>query len=90
MRRCGNTRASSGLPQTYLQFVSPTTSEIACACSRRGILLVGGKSDHYKIVGPIYVKIRTVVNRYGSNMMGTEGCRDWEEWDLTEVDTNLC
>ncbi|POS71226.1 hypothetical protein DHEL01_v210379 [Diaporthe helianthi] len=46
--------------------------------------------DAYKIIGPVYSESKTVKYPDRSNMMGEEGCRDWEEWDLTPRDINLC
>lgn len=51
---------------------------------------VDGKPRYYQIVGPVYVESKTVVYPHGSNMMGEEGRRDWEEWGLTEEEINLC
>lgn len=48
------------------------------------------RPGHYQVVGPIYVESRFVVNPTCSNMMGKAGCRDWEDWDLTEQDIKLC
>jgi len=49
-----------------------------------------GKPGNYKVVGPVHVESKTVLNPHGPNMMGTDGCRDWEEWGLPEKDVNLC
>lgn len=51
---------------------------------------IEGMSGRYKIVGPIYVESKIVLDPYGSNMMGRDGRRDWEEWKLTAEDINLC
>lgn len=49
------------------------------------------RPGHYTIVGPIYVESKMVLDPHGSNQMGKGGRRrDWEEWNLTEEDINLC
>ncbi|KAG8162745.1 hypothetical protein KVR01_007223 [Diaporthe batatas] len=84
------------LSRGYYGLAPPITQEgdrfaLIYGCGTLSILRpVGGKPGYYKVVGPVYVESKTVIWPNESNMMGEEGCRDWEEWDLTEEEINLC
>lgn len=84
------------LSQGYYGVAPPVTQKgdlfaLIYGCETLSILRpIEGRPGHYQIVGPVNVESKTVSDPYGSNMMGKKGCRDWEEWGLTEEDINLC
>lgn len=52
---------------------------------------VSGHSDHYRIIGPVYVPSKAYSKESGILRLGQdELCEDWREWDLPMEEIVLC